>query len=63
MEKPTLTDLEKKLDESDQIIRGRLDANPDQVELDTLLAIRAKQQEIMNMVLAMRGAKAAPPRG
>ena len=53
MEKPTKEDLEKKLDETDQIIRERLDANPDPATVDTLLAIRTKQQEMMNMVLAM----------
>lgn len=53
MEKPTKEDLIKKLDETDQIIRDRLAANPDPVELETLLAIRAKQQELMNLVLAM----------
>lgn len=52
-EKPTKDDLIKKLDETDVLIRERLAANPDPVELDTLLAIRAKQQELMNMVLAM----------
>jgi len=53
MEKPTKDDLMKKIDETDQIIRGRLGAKPDPVELDTLLAIRAKQQELMNLILAM----------
>ena len=53
MEKPTKDDLEKKIDETDQIIRARLDANPDPATVDTLLAIRTKQQELLNMVLAM----------
>lgn len=53
MEKPTKGELIIKLDEVDKIIRDRLFANPDPVELETLLAIRAKQQELMNLVLAM----------
>lgn len=53
MEKPTKEDLIKKLDETDALIRERLGAKPDPVELETLLAIRAKQQELMNLVLAM----------
>lgn len=52
-EKPTPRDLEKKIDETDQLIRERLAANPDPATVDTLLAIRAKQQELLNMVLAM----------
>ncbi|MBA7587022.1 hypothetical protein ES708_29032 [subsurface metagenome] len=53
MEKPTKGELIAKLDEVDKLVRERLTANPDPVELDTLLAIRAKQQELMNLVLAM----------
>lgn len=52
-EKPTKQDLINKLDETDKLIRERLIANPDPVELETLLAIRAKQQELVNLVLAM----------
>lgn len=53
MEKPTKKDLEKKIDETDEIIRERLTANPDPATVDCLLSIRAKQQELLNMVLAM----------
>lgn len=53
MDKPTKKELEKKIDETDQIIRERLAANPDPAIVDTLLTIRAKQQELLNMVLAM----------
>ena len=53
MEKPTKQDLLNKLDETDKLIRERLAANPDPVELETLLGIRAKQQELVNLVLAM----------
>ena len=53
MEKPTPRDLEKKIDETDQIIRDRLAANPDTATVDTLLEIRKKQQELLNLVLAM----------
>ncbi|MBA7478883.1 hypothetical protein ES707_14311 [subsurface metagenome] len=53
MEKPTKGELIAKLDETDVLIRDRLAANPDPVELDTLLAIRAKQQELLNLILAM----------
>lgn len=52
-EKPTKGDLEKKIDETDKIIRDRLAANPDPATVDTLLEIRVKQQELLNMVLAM----------
>ena len=52
-EKPTPADLEKKIDETDQLIRDRLAANPDPATVDTLLEIRKKQQELLNMVLAM----------
>jgi len=53
VEKPTKGELIAKLDEVDKLIRERLDANPDPATVDTLLAIRAKQQELLNMVLAM----------
>lgn len=52
-EKPTKKDLEKKLDDIDQLIRSRLDASPDQATKDVLLEIREKDQELMNMILAM----------
>lgn len=52
-EKPTKDDLIKKLDEIDKVIRDRLAATPDQPTKDTLLEIRKKQQELLNMVLAM----------
>lgn len=53
MEKPTPKDLIEKLDEADQLIRERLAADPDPATADTLLEIRKKQQELVNMVLAM----------
>ena len=53
MEKPTKQDLLKELDEIDKLIRERLAANPDPATVDTLLEIRKKQQELVNLVLAM----------
>lgn len=53
MERPLKDDLVNKLDEIDLLIRERLAAAPDQPTRNTLLDIRQKQQELLNMVLAM----------
>lgn len=53
VEKPTKDDLLKKCEGIDQIIKGRFNAKPDQVEKDNLLEIRKEVQELTNMVLSM----------